>query len=63
MGHFLIQEWHKEKSTQEIVRQEIKKILNEKLPQSYDRQIFSEKTDVVFRHFFEMAELGVAVVA
>ncbi len=59
----LIQEWHKEKSTQEIVRQEIKKILNAKLPESYNRQIFSEKTDVVFQHFYEMAEMGMSFVA
>ena len=32
----LIQEWHKEKATQEMVRQEIKKILNKVLPKSYD---------------------------
>jgi len=59
----LIQEWHKEKSTQEIVRQEIKKILNEKLPESYNRQVFSEKTDVIFQHFYEMAEMGISFVA
>jgi type I restriction enzyme R subunit len=54
----LIQEWHKEKATQDMVRQEIKKVLNDTLPESYDRQVFSEKTDVVFRHFYELAELG-----
>ena len=54
----LIQEWHKEKATQEMVRQEIKKILNKDLPQSYDRNIFAEKTDVIFQHFYELAEQG-----
>ena len=54
----LIQEWHKEKATQEMVRQEIKKILNKDLPQSYDRNIFSEKTDVIFQHFYNLAEQG-----
>ena len=54
----LIQEWHKEKTTQEIVRQEISKILNEDLPHSYDRDIFSQKTDVVFQHFYQLAESG-----
>ncbi len=54
----LIQEWHKDKATQEMVRQEIKKILNETLPESYDRKVFSEKTDVVFQHLYEQAELG-----
>ncbi len=59
----LIQEWHKEKSTQEIVRQEIIKILGAKLPNSYNRQVFSEKTDVVFQHFYEMAEMGENIAA
>jgi len=54
----LIQEWHKEKTSQEIVRQEISKILNKNLPQSYDRDIFSRKTDVVFQHFYQLAEVG-----
>ncbi|AXO79659.1 type I restriction endonuclease subunit R [Olleya aquimaris] len=54
----LIQEWHKEKATQEMVRQEIKKILNKDLPQSYDRNIFAKKTDVIFQHFYELAEQG-----
>jgi len=54
----LIQEWHKDKATQEMVRQEIKKILNETLPDSYDRKVFSEKTDIVFQHLYEQAELG-----
>lgn len=54
----LIQEWHKEKATQEMVRQEIKKILNKDLPQSYDRTIFSEKTEIVFQHFYDLAEQG-----
>ena len=54
----LIQEWHKEKASQETVRQEIKKVLNDTLPMSYDRQVFSEKTDIVFQHFYELAELG-----
>ena len=54
----LIQEWHKDKATQEVVRQEIKRILNDTLPQSYDRQVFSEKSDIVFRHLYEQAELG-----
>lgn len=60
-SRILIQEWHKEKATQEYVRQEIKKILNETLPQSYDRKIFAEKSEVVYRHFYELAEAGRAV--
>lgn len=54
----LIQEWHKEKATQEIVKREIQKILDKDLPASYDRTIFAEKTEIVFRHFYELAEIG-----
>ncbi|WP_127136787.1 type I restriction endonuclease subunit R [Flagellimonas oceanensis] len=61
--NILMQEWHKERATQEMVRHEIKKILNETLPVSYDRKVFSEKTDVVFQHFFELAQRGIGFVA
>lgn len=54
----LIQEWHKEKASQESVKQEIKLILNDRLPDSYDRKVFSEKTDLIFQHFYELAETG-----
>lgn len=54
----LIQEWHKEKATQEMVKREIQKILNEDLPHSYDRSIFVEKTELVYQHFYELAESG-----
>lgn len=61
--NILMQEWHKERATQEMVRQEIKKVLNETLPHSYDRKIFSEKTDVVFQHFYELAVQGTGFAA
>lgn len=54
----LIQEWHKEKATQSKVKGEIRTILDDHLPTSYDRQIFGEKLDVVFQHFYGLAELG-----
>ncbi|WMX17130.1 type I restriction endonuclease subunit R [Aureispira sp. CCB-E] len=54
----LIQEWHKEKATQSKVKGTINRILGDRLPDSYDRQIFGEKLDVVFQHFYSLAELG-----
>lgn len=54
----LIQEWHKEKATQEVVKREIQKILNKGLPKSYDRNIFAEKSEIIFQHFYELAEQG-----
>jgi len=59
----LIQEWHKEKATQEIVKREIQKILNKDLPKSYNKKIFNEKKETVFRHFFELAEMGIGFAA
>lgn len=54
----LIQEWHREKASQEYVKAAIKRILDETLPESYDRKVFAMKTDVVFQHFYERAEAG-----
>lgn len=54
----LIQEWHKEKKTQEAVRHKIQEILNKHLPTSYDRTVFVQKTNVVFQHLYEQAEQG-----
>jgi type I restriction enzyme R subunit len=55
----LIQEWHKEKATQEMVKNEIRKVLGALLPEKpYGREEFGEKVDVTFQHFYELAELG-----
>jgi len=55
----LIQEWHKEKATQEKVKREIQLVLGNLLPEtSYDRLIFSQKVDVAFQHFYELAQMG-----
>jgi len=60
----LIQEWWKEKSTQGKVKREIQLVLAKLLPKnSYDRVIFSEKVDVAFQHFYELAEKGRGVAA
>lgn len=60
----LIQEWWKEKATQEIVKREIQLVLADLLPHnSYDRVTFSQKVDVTFQHFYELAQLGRGVAA
>ena len=60
----LIQEWWKEKATQEKVKREIQVVLGEYLPESsYDRMIFSQKVDVSFQHFYELAQVGRGVAA
>nr|WP_289665615.1 type I restriction endonuclease subunit R [Flavobacterium panacagri] len=55
----LIQEWHKEKATQEKVKREIQLVLGNLLPEtSYDRLVFSQKVDIAFQHFYELAQMG-----
>jgi type I restriction enzyme R subunit len=60
----LIQEWWKEKATQEIVKREIQIVLADLLPKaSYDRMVFSQKVDIAFQHFYELAQQGRGVAA
>jgi type I restriction enzyme R subunit len=60
----LIQEWCKKKATQEIVKREIQVVLADLLPPtSYDRVLFSQKVDITFQHFYELAQLGRGVAA
>ncbi|MFZ4412025.1 MAG: type I restriction endonuclease subunit R [Bacteroidales bacterium] len=60
----LIQECWKEKATQEKVKREIQLVLEEFLPViTYDRMIFSQKVDIAFQHFYELAQLGRGVAA
>lgn len=55
----LIQEWHREKATQEMVKRHIQEILGKHLPDpGYDRQLFAEKLDKTFGHFLNLAERG-----
>ena len=60
----LIQEWWKEKATQEKVKREIQIVLGEHLPEpTYDRMLFSQKVDTMFQHFYELAQMGMGVAA
>lgn len=54
----LIQAWHKKFRSQERVRREIQLVLSDTLPKSYDLDLFVQKTDVVFQHLYNQAELG-----
>ena len=60
----LIQEWHKEKATQEKVKREIQLVLEEYLPApGYDRILFSQKVDIAYQHFYDLALMGRGVAA
>lgn len=54
----LINDWHKDTQTRMQVQMAIKKVLNETLPETYDREIYSTKCNIVFDHFFLMAQNG-----
>lgn len=54
----LINDWHKDTQTRMQVQLAIKKILDEALPSSYDREIYSTKCDVVYEHLFARAQNG-----
>jgi len=52
----LITDWYKDTQTRFQVQAAIKKVLNDTLPQSYDKAVYSNKCDVVFDHFLMKAQ-------
>jgi type I restriction enzyme R subunit len=54
----LIKDWYKDTQVRFQVQAAIKKVLNDTLPESYDRAIYSSKCDIVFEHFLLMAQGG-----
>jgi len=54
----LINDWYKDTQVRFQVQAAIKKVLNDTLPESYDRAIYSSKCDIVFEHFLLMAQGG-----
>ncbi len=54
----LITDWYKDTQTRFQVQAAIKKVLNDTLPQSYDRAVYSNKCDIVFDHFLMKAQNG-----
>ena len=44
----LVQDWFKDRQSMQQVRSEIERVLDEALPESYDRATFKQKCDVVF---------------
>lgn len=54
----LVQDWFKTSQTQERVRGEIARVLNDDLPESYDRAVFKQKCDNVYDLMVEYAMRG-----
>lgn len=54
----LITDWFKDTQTRMQVQLTIKKVLDQTLPKSYDREIYSNKCDKVYDHILTMAQSG-----
>jgi len=59
----LLQDWHKDYQTQLQVKSVIQEILNNNLPETYDKPIYDLKCNVVFNHLFVQAANGGRAVA
>ena len=54
----LIIDWHKDLQTKLQVRVAIKNVLNDYLPDTYERSVYDVKCDAVFDHYYYMAASG-----
>lgn len=54
----LIQDWFKDSQSQKVARSAVEIVLNNKLPDSYDRVLFREKCDSVFDLMIDYAQQG-----
>lgn len=55
----LVQDWFKDGQSQRRVRSAVESVLNENLPESYDRVVFVEKCNSVFETMLNYASQGV----
>jgi type I restriction enzyme R subunit len=54
----LVQDWFRDQQTRKVVRSEIERVLDEGLPQSYERALFKQKCDNVFELVLDYASRG-----
>ena len=54
----LVQDWWKDGQTQRKVKSAVGQVLDEDLPDSYDRVLFKEKSDNVFNLIVDFAAQG-----
>ena len=54
----LVQDWFKDRRTQEVVRSAVVEVLDADLPDSYDRAVFKQKCDRVFEVVLDYASHG-----
>lgn len=54
-------DWYKDEQPRQAVKFEIEKLLDGTLPDSYDKDVFNLKTEVIMTHLMEEAMMGSAV--
>jgi len=54
----LVQDWYKNAQTKRVVRSAVEQVLDNNLPESYDRVLFREKCDDVFYRIVDYASQG-----
>jgi len=54
----LVQDWFKDNQTQKQVRSEIERVLDEGLPETYERALFKQKCDNVYELAVQLASQG-----
>ena len=59
-GHpkVLVQDWWKDGQTQRLVKAAVEEVLDQELPETYDRKTFKEKCDNVFELIVDFAANG-----
>jgi len=48
-------DWYKDEQPRQAVKFEVESILDETLPDSYDKEIFTVKTEIIMTHLMEEA--------
>ena len=56
--NLLVVDWYKDEQPKEKVRTTIQQSLDEDLPESYDKESFNAKIDLLMNHFIDMAVQG-----
>jgi type I restriction enzyme R subunit len=59
----LVEDWFKDAQTRKVVRDALEQVLDENLPESYDKQLFQRKRDDVFDAILDYALNGVKFAA
>ena len=54
----LVQNWHLDSQSKKVVNSAVEKVLDQNLPNTYDRRIFKEKCDLVFDTMIDYANRG-----